>query len=61
MYFLVSKVLTLIVVKFFRMTSPKVVCILIQVLTALIIIVFIPYKLVWNESLKSLTVEKCML
>ena len=40
------------------MTFPKAVCILFQALTALIVIVFFPYKLVQNEGLKNLPVEE---
>ena len=58
MHFLVSKVLTLMVVKAFKMTSPKGACILFQTLTALIVIDFFLYKFVQNEGLKSFPVEE---
>ena len=58
MYFLVSKVLIWEVVQFFKMTSPKAVCILYQALTAPIVIEFFPYKFVRNESLNNLPVEE---
>ena len=53
MQFLVSKVVTLMMVKFFRVTTPKVVCILFQALKALAVEYF-PYKLVFNEGLNNL-------
>ena len=46
MRFLVRKFLTLMVDKFYKITSPKAVCILFQALNALIAIEFFPYKLV---------------
>ena len=46
------------VVKFFKIASPKAVCILFQVLTALKIIEFFPYKIVWNEGLNNLPVKE---
>ena len=46
------------VVKFFKMTSPKAVCILFQALTALIVTEFFPYKFVWDEGLNNLPVEE---
>ena len=45
-------------VRFFKMTFSKTVCILFQALTALTVIEFFPYKLVWNEGLNKLTVEE---
>ena len=45
-------------VKFFKMTSPKAVCILFQALTALIVTEFLPYKFVQNEGLNNLPVEE---
>ena len=46
------------VVKFFKMTSPKAVCTLFKALTALIVIEFFPYKFVWNEGLNNLPGEE---
>ena len=43
MRFVVSKVLTLMVLKLFKMTSPKAVCILFQALTALIAVIVIEF------------------
>ena len=61
MHFLVNKVLISKVVKFFKMASPKDVCILFQTLTALKVIEFLPYKLVQNEGLNNLPVEAAVL
>ena len=41
-----------------RFTSPKIVCILFQALTALIVIGFFPYKLVQKEGLRILLAEE---
>ena len=57
-HFLVSKVLIWEVIRFFQMVFPKAVCILFQVLTALIVIEFCQYKLLRNEGLNNLPVEK---
>ena len=46
------------VVRFFKMTFLKAVCILFQALTALIVKEFFPYKFVRNEGLNSLPVEE---
>ena len=46
------------VVRLFKMTFPKAVCILLQALTALIVTEFFPYKLVRNEDLNNLPVEE---
>ena len=46
------------VVRFFKITFPKAVCILFQGLTALIVIEFFPYKFVRNEGLNNLPVEE---
>ena len=40
-------------VRFFKMTFPKAVCVLFQALTALIVIKFFPHKIVQNEGLES--------
>ena len=45
-------------VKFFKTTSPKAVCILFQTLIALIVIEIFPYKFIRNESLNNLLVEE---
>ena len=58
MHFLITKVLTIMVIKVFKMTSTKAVCILLQALTALIITESFPYKLVPNEDSIKLPVEK---
>ena len=50
MHSLVSKVIISVVVKFFKMTSPKAISILLHALTALIVIEFFLYKFVWNEG-----------
>ena len=42
------------VVKFLKMAYEKTVCILLQVLTALAVIKFFPYKFVPNEGLNNL-------
>ena len=60
MDFLVSKFLRGVVVKFFKITSPKTVCILFQALTALKVIEFFPYKIVWNEGLNNLPVKEAI-
>ena len=49
MQFLINKVLILMMVNIFKMTSPKAVCILFQALTALIAIKPFPYKLVQKK------------
>ena len=46
------------VVRFFKMTFPKAVCILFQGLTALIAIECFPYKFVRNEGFHNLPVEE---
>ena len=46
------------VVKFLNVTSPKAVCILFQALTAILVIEFFPYKLVWTEGLNNLPTEE---
>ena len=46
------------VLRFFKMTFPKAVYILYQALAALIVIEFVPYKIVWNEGLNDLPVEE---
>ena len=46
------------VVTFFKMASPKAVCILFQALTAHKVIENFPYKLFWNKGLNNLTVER---
>ena len=46
------------VVKFFKMTSPKVVSILFKALIALIVMEFLPCKLVWNGGLNKLPAEE---
>ena len=56
--FLVSEVLTWMVVKLFKITSPKVACILFQALTALIVIGFFWYQLILREGWNNLTVEE---
>ena len=58
MNFSISKVLIRVVVKFFKTTSPKAVCILFQALIALIVIEIFPYKFIRNESLNNLLVEE---
>ena len=58
MHFLVSEVLIWMVVTFFKMASPKAVCILFQALTAHKVIENFPYKLFWNKGLNNLTVER---
>ena len=58
MDFLVSKVLCCVVVKFFKITSPKTVCILFQALTALKVVELFPYKIVRNEGLNNLPVKE---
>ena len=58
MHFLLSRVLIRVVVKLFKMSSPKSVCILFKALSALIVTEFFPYKLVWNEGLNNLPVEE---
>ena len=45
------------VAKFFKMTSPKAVCILFQALTSLIVI-YMFHKFVGNEGLNNLPVEE---
>ena len=57
MHFLISKVLIWVVVKFFKITSPKqAVCILFQALITLL--EFISHKFVQNEGLNNLPAEK---
>ena len=46
------------VVKFFKMIFPRAACILLQALTALLVIEFFPHKVVWNEGLNNLPVEE---
>ena len=58
MQLLVNKVLTLMMVIFFKMTSPKAVCILFQALTALIVIKLFPYELVRKKCLNNLPIEE---
>ena len=58
MHFLVIRVLIWVVVRFFKMTSPKTVCILFRALTPLTVMEFFPYKLVQNEDLNNLPVEE---
>ena len=49
-----------LVVKFFKTASPKAVCIFINCTncTYIIVIELFPFKLVWNEGLNNLRVEK---
>ena len=53
MDFLVSNVLSCVVVTFFKITSLKAVCILFQALTALKVIEPFSYKIVRNEGLNN--------
>ena len=57
MRFVVSKVLTLMVLKLFKMTSPKAVCILFQAYCTYCYRIF-PYRLVQNEVFNNLTSEQ---
>ena len=58
MHFLVSKGLTSMVVKFFKLASLKAVFILFQVSTARMVISFFSIKVGLDESLNNLPVEE---